>query len=442
LFPFCTRIQTPHQFSKLPYLALNGETEYSLLHFFAFLGGHGLAGFEGYQRLADNELLRAGLFHRDKSGSLPLHLAVMVPGKADAALALARKFLELEPRAALAKNGDGNTPLHLAVIAQWVDMAKLVLEFVGGELNLDIENAASETVLQLATAKGQSALIELFLEAGCDPYYASGAGGESSLFIALHREIAIKSTGFESVLRKTLLARKTDLTRYPLHAVVCSSDGALQLLQDCLSAGMRPDTHRPEAKAPLHLVRDGNMAKLLLDAGANFRLRDNRGNTPLHYACARDCEGVTIELCSRRAKYGHEAENHENRTPKDCAVGASREYIDKLIRLKNVQRAERLKAQTQADSSMKDVESKSVAQLVGAMEDMVAAMPIRECEVSAAPADRRRSTTKAQSRSSPLLSELQFDGQPREVSGLQAPKLIQIETRTYYRLVAFCALVS
>jgi ankyrin repeat protein len=469
-------------FSKLAYLALNGENENSLLHFFALLGGDGRAGFEGYKRLADNDLLRAGLFHREKQGNLPLHLLCGKnrPGKGDAKLALARTFLELEPRAALAKNGDGNTPLHLAAMAQWVDMAKLILDFVGQALpsrDLDSENTASETALQLATSKGHSALIKVLLEAGwysthtlysctllihpthtlhsytplihsshtllsytplsytplihssrtllsytplihstplSDPYYSSNGKCESSLFIALHREIAIKSTGFESVLREALLAGNIDLTRYPLHAVVCSSN-ALQLLQDCLGAGMCPDTHRVGSKAPLHLVRDGNLAKLLLDAGANFRLRDELGNTPLHYACARNYEGVTKLLIERGAKYGHEVENHENRTPQDCAIGASREYIVRLIRRKNVQRAERLKAQTQADSSMKDVEGKSVAQLVLFLEDMIKVMPVQEYEVSTAPADRRRSLTKSQSRSNPLLSELRFNGQPREV---------------------------
>jgi ankyrin repeat protein len=72
---------------------------------------------------------------------------------------------------------------------------------------------------------------------------------------------------------------------------------------------MDPNTHDTGSKAPLHLVRDADSARLLLDAGGSYRARDREANTPLHYACMRSNEAITALLIEHGAKYGHEVEN-------------------------------------------------------------------------------------------------------------------------------------
>jgi ankyrin repeat protein len=181
------------------------------------------------------------------------------------------------------QNGNGNTPLHLAVLAKCFPMVELILGHLASSPhpNFDISNVEKQTVLQLAAeAKGQR-MVEALLAAGCDPHHSSEAGGESALFIALHSSSSIQSTGFEAMLRAAVERPQTctDMAQYPLHAIVCNNDPAL--LKICLASGMDPTTRRPDSMTPLHLVNDVQIAKLLLKSGANHRAIDGDGNTPL-----------------------------------------------------------------------------------------------------------------------------------------------------------------
>jgi hypothetical protein len=97
----------------------------------------------------------------------------------------------------------------------------------------------------------------------------------------------------------------------------------------------------------------------------------------------------------------------------DCAIGKSLKYIEAIIKQKSSERANLFKVQVQAESSIKDVEHKTVAELLAAVEVIVAAMPIQEKQLDTMPVRLAGVAPDAVhfSRSNTLLTELHFDGQ-------------------------------
>lgn len=80
---------------------------------------------------------------------------------------------------------------------------------------------------------------------------------------------------------------RNDFARLIASAFLAHNIGNLNLLRACIASGVNPDSpERDNANRTLLFNRDlpGDVAKVLLDAKANPRARDDLGFTPLHNA--------------------------------------------------------------------------------------------------------------------------------------------------------------
>ena len=70
------------------------------------------------------------------------------------------------------------------------------------------------------------------------------------------------------------------------------------------------------------------VAKALVDKGADVNAADNAGMTPLHYAAQRGSDRIVEFLAGKGARF--DAKNKQGRTPADLARGRTAALIGKL----------------------------------------------------------------------------------------------------------------
>ena len=157
-----------------------------------------------------------------------------------------RAMLEANPALALAKEGDGTTPLHLAALYGHKEAASVLLAF---HADVAAQDENGDTPLHLAAAKGWRELVLLLLDNHAD-VNAKDAHGAT----ALHAAVFYKQE--ETV--KLLIAR---------HAQIAATDG--------------------DGETPLHMAAETGsvqLAEMLLANHADINAKDSANVTPLHAA--------------------------------------------------------------------------------------------------------------------------------------------------------------
>ena len=185
----------------------------------------------------------------------------------------------------------GVTALHLSVSYCKVNAARLLLEH-GADPH--IQDAEGRVALHLAGADGKTDLMRLLLEHGADVHA---------------RELAGRTPLHTCVFASPFLRAKVDCVRFLLENGSNANDGddegnsilwhacslrhnnevvRLLLLHGATVTDKDPLSGETLlhvlAKSPIH---DGKTMEVLLEHGANPRIRDNVGNLPLDVACAR-----------------------------------------------------------------------------------------------------------------------------------------------------------
>ena len=161
------------------------------------------------------------------------------------------------------QNNDGQTALVNAIVQDHLDIAKLLLQH---NANPNIYDNRGMTPLFFATTSKQLDIIKLLLQHGADP---------------------------DAVYDQGMTA---------LAAAVDSND--IDIVNELLQHGADPnlyDIHIDDVRipcAPLYVVTSKEIAKLLLDNGADVNMQDRMwGRTPLIYAAKRgDLETVELYL--------------------------------------------------------------------------------------------------------------------------------------------------
>ena len=221
-----------------------------------------------------------------------------------------------------AKNQHGATALHLAAHQRQVDVVKALLA-AGADPNArnrsgrtPLHSAASAVVGHLATR--HSAVANALLEAKADPNARTKAG-KTPL------QVAVELTGGEPVhFIGVLLEGRADpnaKTNYKdgstlLH--LAASQGKADVAKALLQGGANVNAKNRNGATALHrAAHDGNnfVIKALLQGGADVNAKDRKGNTPLHLAAAN---GVHADIQNLLLEAGADPNAKNNAGDRPC----------------------------------------------------------------------------------------------------------------------------
>ena len=207
-----------------------------------------------------------------------------------------------------ARDGDGNTPLHLAAQAENLPAVTFLLE-AGGDVNAG--NNMGATPLHSAVVNEGAEVVTALLEAGADINDGAGSHGTP------------------------LLHALADASRWGWSPRWETSEVAINaLLEAGADAGASDSAGHTPLLASFELRRrEGTLADLpmrLLAAGADATLRDSQGRTPLHVAAA--AEGPEVVRALLQAGADPRAVAADGASPLHAAAASGRlEVVNLLI---------------------------------------------------------------------------------------------------------------
>jgi len=223
-----------------------------------------------------------------RGGVTPLHVAAR-RGQEDSCLLLLRHGAEVD-----ARHDWGWTPLHSAVWAEEAGAAGILLQHgahpdaatqkridLSGQVPLRVE--AGLTPLHMTAGRGSTALGRLLLAHSADPN-ARAHDGSTPLHYAADRDhrqlIGLLVDGGAHIDSRDGEGR-TPLFR-------AAQRGSVDALEALLACGADPDSRDVYGNCPLHIIsvnlKGEQVARRLLESGADVNVRDGEGCTPLDRA--------------------------------------------------------------------------------------------------------------------------------------------------------------
>jgi uncharacterized protein len=165
-----------------------------------------------------------------------------------------------------------------------------------------------ESPLIIALYKGNTAMANMLLDWGADPKH----GGD--LENALHVAVRSHNLAIAKRLADNLLVNIDECDGYgysPLHLAIKGDDA--ELVKYLLSVGADPtqvvgyESPESDYDYPLHLLRSDNVeiARALVDAGADINQKNSERITPLRHACSHRHPNVALFLITAGADVSH-----------------------------------------------------------------------------------------------------------------------------------------
>ena len=225
-----------------------------------------------------------------------------------------------------AKNKQGRTPLHQVARGEYnfeehgVSIARLLLER-GADVHA--QDNDHNTALHSAAFSGRLEIAKVLLDHGTGAT-VENEHGEIPLHLVSRSKYDSQEYGVEVV--RQFLERDVDVNALdkdrntPLHSASCL--GRLEIARVLLDHGANACSENDRAQTPLHLVSQGSywfqddgpgVTKLLLERGADIHAQDMDHATPLHLACYRGRLDIAKVLLDYDAK-AH-AENDRDLVP-------------------------------------------------------------------------------------------------------------------------------
>ena len=261
---------------------------------------------------------------------------------------------------------EGDTPLMIACMNGFFNIAKLLIEDAKAKVNLQNEQGASaltwacwskthnvnlvglliryganvndcgknmQTPLATATIKGHTSIVHYLLDKGADVNAADSYGVTALMCACLYRH---------SDIIELLLIHDADpnlqsfngLTALML-ACICINESLMNptILVKMLSVGADPNIQSHDGstalmKASKHNYQDG--VKILLNAGAKVNIQNSSGSTALHEAA----EGGFLEISELLLESGAHVllTNKLDLTPLDLALSQGHKKVCKIMR--------------------------------------------------------------------------------------------------------------
>jgi len=235
------------------------------------------ATFEGNVEEVE-ELLNKGVDPnvKDEDGNTPLHLAIMSDH-----LQIAKLLIE-KGADVNAKNKREKTPLHIAVERSNEKAAVLLIE-KGADVNAG--DSVKSTSLHVAVDQGSLAIARLLVEKGAD-VNARNLWGKTPLhYAARHPHAGIAALLIE---KGADVSAKSNNGWTPLH--IAAGNGNLEVIQLLVEKGADVNAKDAQGWTPLHVAAGNGHAdvvEFLVGKSVDVNARDRYGRTPLHYAALR-----------------------------------------------------------------------------------------------------------------------------------------------------------
>ncbi|QEK89980.1 ankyrin repeat domain-containing protein [Wolbachia endosymbiont of Chrysomya megacephala] len=212
---------------------------------------------------------------RDSRGNTPLHLAALADK-----LQVVEKLIE-GGADVNAKNNHGATPLHWAALNQNVNIVEKLIE---KGANVNEKNKYDNVPLHYAAGYGSLSVIEKLIEKGAD-INAKSSNGDTPL------HLATKNSHLD-VLEKLIKegANVNERNKYgniPLHWA--ASYGRLSTVEELIEKGADINAKNNNGNTPLHWAVKGShleVAKFLISNHADVNAKNKDGWTSLHFAAA------------------------------------------------------------------------------------------------------------------------------------------------------------
>ncbi len=264
---------------------------------------HDAAGYNQPRKLNFILLFRSASINSvDEDGATPLHVAAW--------------HGHWEPIEILIDNGadidaleeNGRSPLHLAVYNEKMEVIRLLLE---NEADPDIKDIEGNTALHWMVEEGNSEIVRLLIEYGADV-------NMKNKFNQRPFDLANIAGNMEIAWLLLLNGARSQDNRTPLHIVAEKGPDALKYFFENTDAG-DVNLRDNRGNTPLHYaVHDSDATEMLLGKGADPNLSNEDGNTPLHLASRRGDKEVV--RCLLKAGANVRLHNNEDNRPVDIAI--------------------------------------------------------------------------------------------------------------------------
>uniref|UniRef100_A0ABD2WWG8 Uncharacterized protein n=1 Tax=Trichogramma kaykai TaxID=54128 RepID=A0ABD2WWG8_9HYME len=250
---------------------------------------------------------------RDEDGNTPLHMAIHKDHVNLVGFLLRRGANPNSP------NKDGETPLHRICEANIDDLAVEMLFKICDEkhqsMQVDAQDKMGQTPLHAAITKGNMKLVEILMRRGANPNLATNIGS-TPLHYSCKRDVD------EDELMKRFFEIGVDVNNLvqvdprdksgntPLHWAM--KRGHKSMAELVLRKGADPHSTNDKGETPLHIVcaKEGDDLETVekffdvngeLDRPVRVDARDKLGRTPLYRAVLKGHKRVTIFLLRKGA---------------------------------------------------------------------------------------------------------------------------------------------